>query len=163
MTFLAPSRMLLNNRQFVQCAFLSPAEEERLREDTAQKGYSLVEADLVNIQSSEELIQRMASALNFPSYFGGNWDAFLDMATDLSWNPAPGYVLFLKNAEALVQLPSEQIATFVRLCLAVVGRWQSGEDEEGNTIPRTPFYFLLQGQAPFCRLVTDLLALGRGS
>ena len=163
MTSLTETRMLLNDSEFVRCALLSRAEEERLREETAHKGYCLVEADLLNIQSSEDLMQRMARALNFPSYFGGNWDAFLDMVTDLSWNPAPGYVLFLKNAEALLELPSEQLAIFVRLCLVAVRRWQSGEDEEGNAIPRTPFYFLLQGQAPFCRLVADLLALGKGA
>jgi hypothetical protein len=160
MTSFTSTRLLLNDSQFVRCVPLSQEEEELLRGEAAQKRYRFFAVDLADTQTPEDLMKRMARALSFPSYFGGNWDAFLDMVTDLSWNPAPGYVVLLRNAAALLQLPSEQLAIFVRLCSAAVERWQSGEDEEGKTIPRTPFYFLLEGQAPFCRLIADLLTSG---
>ncbi len=154
------TQMLFNDSQFVRCVSPSREEEELLMEEAARRGYRFIEVDLANTQNSEDLMKRIARALNFPSYFGGNWDAFLDMVTDLCWNPASGYVVLLRNAEALLQLPGEHLAIFVRLCSAVVERWQSGRDEEGKTIPRTPFYFLLEGQPPFCRLIADLLTNG---
>lgn len=163
MTSANPTRGLLNDNQFVRCVPLSQREEELLREEATRKRYRFVEVNLAKIHTSDDLLKKMAGALNFPSYFGGNWDAFLDMATDLSWNPASGYVVFLKNAEALLQLPNEHLAIFVQLCSATVGRWQSGQDEKGKAIPRTPFYFLLEGQPPFCRLIADLLTSGDGA
>jgi RNAse (barnase) inhibitor barstar len=149
--------MRLNNRQFVRCVSPSQKEGQFLKEETACKDYRLFEVDLMGIKTPQDLMNKIASALNFPSYFGGNWDAFLDMISDLTWNPASGYVVLWKSAEALLQLPGEQLAIFIRLCVAAVERWQSGEDEEGKAIPRTPFYFLLEGQASFCRLIADLM------
>ena len=152
--------MLLNSNQFVQCVLLSQEEEELLRGDAAQKGYRFFAGNLADIRTSGDLMRRTAETLSFPSYFGGNWDAFFDMVTDLSWNPAPGYVVLLKNAAALLHLPSEQLAIFARLCSAAAERWRSGKDEEGKAIPRTSFYFLFEGEASFCRLITDLLTNG---
>lgn len=162
MTSPVSVRMLLDDRQFVRCVFLSQGEEESLRDEAAHRGYCFAAVDLANIQSREDLMERLARTLDFPNYFGKNWDAFLDMVTDLSWNPAPGYVVLLRNAEALLQLPSDHLSIFVRLCSAAVERWQAGEDEEGKSVPKTPFYFLLEGQAPFCRLVSDLLTSSQG-
>ena len=34
------------------------------------------------------MLQRIASALGFPSWFGGNWDALFDCLADLSWQSA---------------------------------------------------------------------------
>ncbi|HLH08251.1 MAG TPA: barstar family protein [Terriglobales bacterium] len=163
MTSPVSAQTLLDDRQFVRCVLLSQDEEESLKEEAAHRSYCFAVVDLANIHTREDLMDRLARALGFPSYFGKNWDAFLDMVTDLSWNPASGYIVLLKNAESLLQLPSEHLATFVRLCSAAVERWQSGEDEEGKSVPRTPFYFLLEGQPSFCRLVTDLLTGGQSA
>ena len=42
-------------------------------------------------------LSRIAEALEFPDWFGRNWDAFFDCLTDLSWLPAGGHVLVLLN------------------------------------------------------------------
>lgn len=160
MTPASSKQSLLDNDQFLQCVLLSQTEEELLNGKAIQRGYRFVDVDIAGIETSDDLMKRMAGALDFPTYFGGNWDAFLDMVTDLSWTPAAGYVVLLRNAEALLRLSSEQLAVFVRVCTAAVKCWQSGEDEAGNAIPRTPFYFLLEGQPPFCRLLSDLLMSG---
>lgn len=39
-----------------------------------------------------------ARELRFPDHFGHNWDALADCLGDLSWLPAPGYLLVLHNA-----------------------------------------------------------------
>jgi len=160
MTTPTSTRALLNDHEFLRCVLLSQKEEQSLKEEAIHKGYRFFQVDLADTQSSEDLMKRMAGSLNFPRHFGGNWDGFLDMVTDLSWNPAAGYALLVKNADALLNLSSDQLALFVRVCTAAVGRWQSGEDEEGNAIPRTPFYFFLEGPPPFCRLIADLLTDG---
>ena len=44
--------------------------------------------------------RRLARACGFPDWVGANWDALSDALRDLSWRPAPGYVLLVENAAA---------------------------------------------------------------
>lgn len=45
----------------------------------------------------EDVLRRIAAALAFPPWFGGNWDALEDCLIDLSWREADGYVLLLRD------------------------------------------------------------------
>ena len=57
---------------------------------------------LVKIPYGEEkiLLKNIAAALNFPDWFGGNWDALEDCLGDLSWSKAAGHVLLFEQAKA---------------------------------------------------------------
>lgn len=58
--------------------------------------------------TKKALLARVAEALAFPSWFGGNWDALEDALKDLSWHEAPGHVVLFSapppGAEAEVLL-----------------------------------------------------------
>jgi hypothetical protein len=56
------------------------------------------------------LIEAMAAAFKFPSYFGKNWDALLDCLRSLpEFNPAGGYVLAIKSYSGLLaRCPGER-------------------------------------------------------
>jgi RNAse (barnase) inhibitor barstar len=43
----------------------------------------VIEIDLTNVSSSEELHTALKEALEFPSFYGMNWDAFWDAITGL--------------------------------------------------------------------------------
>jgi hypothetical protein len=60
-------------------------------------GFEFVRVDLSGCSDKAEFLQRIATALAFPSWFGHNWDALFDCLNDLGWRPAPGYVLLLEN------------------------------------------------------------------
>ena len=47
------------------------------------------------------LLERLARALEFPRWFGGNWDALEDCLADLSWSAAAGHVLLIEGATEL--------------------------------------------------------------
>jgi hypothetical protein len=49
--------------------------------------------DLVRIDAQDALFERLAEALDFPAWFGGNWDALEDCLGDLSWRAGGGHVL----------------------------------------------------------------------
>ncbi len=46
------------------------------------------------------LLRDVARALQFPEWFGGNWDALQDCLGDLSWSHARGQVLIVEDAKA---------------------------------------------------------------
>lgn len=60
-------------------------------------GYIVFDADLAAVQSKSEFLAAVAQAIEAPEWFGKNWDALADALCDLSWKPAPGYVLVLRN------------------------------------------------------------------
>jgi hypothetical protein len=55
----------------------------------AEGGVSAVTIGLEGASTKAELLRRIASALAFPDWFGGNWDALEDCLTEVH-----GYVLF---------------------------------------------------------------------
>jgi len=61
-------------------------------------------------RTTTQLFNEFAASLQFPSYFGRNWDAFEDCLTDLDWwhGQQQGYVLYILHAgEVLVEEPDQ--------------------------------------------------------
>ena len=71
----------------------------------ATKGGSprLSRVSLEGARDKGELLSRMASALQFPAWFGANWDALEDCLTDLSWLKGEGHVVLIEDASGLPQ------------------------------------------------------------
>lgn len=55
--------------------------------------------------SSAGFFTEIAAALEFPAYFGHNWDALNDCLIDMGWLPAPGYVVVMTEAELAFTAP----------------------------------------------------------
>lgn len=82
----------------------------------------------------------MAAALQFPLYFGDNWDALYDCLSDLSWLRAEGVVLLLADAgQVLKNAPADQLPCLVRVLEETVRNWNQ-PPKPGK--PR-PFHVLL--------------------
>jgi hypothetical protein len=67
----------------------------------AAKGLDVARIDLAGAQDKAVLLARIARALEFPDWFGGNWDALEDCLGDLSWRRGGGHVLVFSGADAL--------------------------------------------------------------
>jgi hypothetical protein len=49
--------------------------------------------DLARIDARDDVLESVAKALDFPAWFGRNWDALEDCLGDLSWRPGSAHVL----------------------------------------------------------------------
>src|SRR4051794_29117219 len=49
--------------------------------------------DVVLIDAAQKPLEKIARALAFPEWFGGNWDALEDSLGDLSWRQGDGHVV----------------------------------------------------------------------
>ena len=96
----------------VTSARLSDDEVARLEADALAQGHAIFVVDLAGAEDKAELLERTASALRFPRWFGHNWDAWFDCLADLSWiAPATGYMLLLRHAGSLRQAAPEVLDT----------------------------------------------------
>jgi hypothetical protein len=55
------------------------------------------------MQTAGGVFDEMAAALQFPPYFGENWDALDECLSDLEWLPADAYVFVILGAVHLLQ------------------------------------------------------------
>jgi hypothetical protein len=60
-------------------------------------GLRVVDISLQGATSKDELLRRIAGALEFPGWFGGNWDALEDCLSDLSWHKADGWLVLFRD------------------------------------------------------------------
>jgi RNAse (barnase) inhibitor barstar len=89
-----------------------------------------------NIARKEQLLNHVATALRFPDYFGGNWDALEECLADMEWVDAPGYLIYYEHIDALAEAHPDQLQTFVEICRDAVASWKA----DG-----TPMVVLLSG------------------
>jgi hypothetical protein len=82
---------------------------ERLKDPARSGVYRVTRADeildatrgsglaVARIDLRQPVFEVFARALDFPDWFGRNWDAMEDCLTDLSWREADGHVLLLEG------------------------------------------------------------------
>lgn len=98
---------------------------EDLRADAAQAGFTLFDADLAAVHSKGLFLAAVAQAVRAPDWFGTNWDALADALGDLSWQPATGYVLLLRNGGETLGLTAADHDIATEIFAATVDFWKS--------------------------------------
>jgi hypothetical protein len=105
---------------------------ERLKDPSRSGVYRVARADEVldalggsglspaRVRFAEKplLLKNIAAALEFPGWFGHNWDALEDCLADLSWREAPGHVLLFDDAT-----PGDQLGVLVDILESAAQSW----------------------------------------
>ena len=86
-------------------------------------GFHVAEIDSAAITEKEDLMSALSGALEFPDYFGGNWDALDEVLRDLAWIGADGYVLTIAGAGGMWQRAPEISAFLVRAWTDAAAVW----------------------------------------
>lgn len=105
------------------------------------------------MQTAPQLFDEFAAALQFPYYFGENWNALSECLADLEWLPGGPCVLLIMNAlELLAREPEEALAMFFDLLEVAAEAWTVVEDSPVER-PARPFHVVFQCspeyEAPF--------------
>jgi hypothetical protein len=101
--------------------------------------FAAIAVDFDGCAGKDDALARIANALRFPAWFGGNWDALADSVADLSWLPAPGYLLLLARADAWREADPEAFGMLSAILEEASTRW-AGE--------RVPFWVLVPTRDP---------------
>lgn len=98
--------------------------------------------------TKREMLGEWAAALQFPWYFGGNWDAFEECINDLWWTPARAFAFLVTNADQMIH-DADDFATFVGILATAASRWADANETENGFPPilSTPFHVVFQCEA----------------
>ncbi|MGY0634858.1 barstar family protein [Luteimonas sp. A478] len=108
-----------------------------IQDAAATLGYRVVSVDLGTVDGKTALLEKLARALDFPDYFGHNWDALDDALGDLSWQQAPGLLLVLENADRLQRCAPGDFSTLLEILKESTGE---------HATAGIPFRVLVVGQ-----------------
>jgi RNAse (barnase) inhibitor barstar len=104
-------------------------------------GYALKVIKGRQCKTPAHLFAEFAQALEFPDYFGHNWDALEECLADLEWLPAKGYILLITEASHVLPADEEEFQTFLEILRDAGEAWGNGR--AGMSTQRaTPFHVL---------------------
>ena len=104
---------------------LTPEATAALSSLAGSLGFDAFRIDLSDCGDKSSFLERMAGALEFPDWFGRNWDAFFDCLADLGWRPARGYVLMLEHTESMRRDAPEALDTALAILGDAASAWES--------------------------------------
>jgi len=77
------------------------ARPDEVLDATSGSRLNVSRISLAGARDKPALLATVARALDFPDWFGGNWDALEDCLTDLSWLDGEGQVLLIEASSTV--------------------------------------------------------------
>ena len=94
-------------------------------ESVAKKSMRIVPVRLVAARDKNAFLNAIAKALQFPDYFGHNWDAFYDCLLDLKHGDRAGTLLVLREASGFARAEPEEFAAAAATLADAADYWKS--------------------------------------
>ena len=115
----------------------SRASAAAIADQAENHGWRCFRLDGRLITSKADFLRASAEAMQFPSYFGNNWDAQEDSLRDLAWVPTErGYLVLYDHAERFAAVQPEEFAIALDILRNAVENWRA---------TATPMTVLLRG------------------
>lgn len=105
----------------------------------APAGFALRVINGKKCRTPAGLFDEFARVLEFPDYFGHNWDALEECLADLEWLPAKGYVVLITDAQCVIPDEEEEYETLLEVLSDAGEAWSKGQTGDGR---RAPFHVL---------------------
>jgi hypothetical protein len=86
------------------------------------------------------IFNEFARALEFPDYFGHNWDGLEECLADLEWLPAKGYVVLITDAHWVLPDDEEEYETLLEILSDAGEAWSKGHTADGRRAPFHVFF-----------------------
>jgi Barstar (barnase inhibitor). len=104
----------------------------------------------------ETFFDEIGAALQFPYYFGENWNALSDCIRDLEWLPGDLYTVLISEADLLLnRADPEDFRILIRILARANVEWVTPNEFYPRERKPTPFHVVLQcprgGIPPFAQ------------
>jgi hypothetical protein len=111
-------KQLLNTNANVVCVITSDESDVDDLARSAPKGTAARVVRGTRCTTKERTFQEWAAALQFPSYFGNNWDALEECLIDLDWLNTRRTVVIVTQADALLPKSARDFTTLIDILLS---------------------------------------------
>ncbi len=121
---------LLGNADAAGLFRLHAERREELADAGSLFGLRVISVPASTLNTVAELLDAIASALEFPDWFGQNLDALMDCLTDLSWQDeggegGRGYLLFIAGLAGLQASDPEGLHKLLEVLAVAAEVWQA--------------------------------------
>lgn len=87
-------------------------------------GQIVYRIDLRKAQHREELLTLIGAALDFPPWYGNNFDGLVDCLCDMGWQPAAGYVVIMQNCHNIATMAPSDFNMLLDIFADVADAWR---------------------------------------
>ena len=115
------SKLLARLSDAAKSGVYAAAHAADILDATHDSDLQVARIDLSGVAEKGALLERISAALQFPGWFGRNWDALEDCLADLSWSKARGHVLLFENARGVS--PADR-RTLTEILSAAAAHWR---------------------------------------
>ena len=105
--------------------FAAPRVIGPLRAAAKGAGIAWLDLDLAGIAGREAFLKRSAERLQFPGYFGENWDALHECLLDLAATGSPGAVVHWRRGAVLAKRAPDAVKTALEILREAATYWAS--------------------------------------
>jgi RNAse (barnase) inhibitor barstar len=124
-------------------------DPEKIEGAAGEAGLAVFRIDAGDARDKKDFLDHLAKTLNFPDWFGRNWDALNDCLTDLEWLSArKGYVLIFENTERFGSNHRQELRDAIAVFRAASEYWKTENrpfwtfiavsSKEDSGLPRWP-------------------------
>jgi RNAse (barnase) inhibitor barstar len=96
-------------------------------------------------ETAESLFREWSAALQFPYYFGHNWDAFDECIQDLEWLPATCYIMFVTEVNLVLPQSPNDFDIYIRVLNWAHEQWKI-PNRENMDEPTAPFTIVFHAE-----------------
>ncbi len=122
------------------------AEPETVKRLAEEHGWRSFHVDGSLVEDKRSFIRATGEAMDFPAYSGQNWDAFEESIRDLTWAPAPGYLVLFDEPDQFAARDPEQWEIAKSILENAVDTWRANGvpmvvlfRKAGRALPNVPW------------------------
>ncbi|MFH1115089.1 MAG: barstar family protein [Pseudomonadota bacterium] len=78
-----------------------------------------------HVRTKDRFLTAFAEALQFPDYFGFNWDAFEDCLSDMSWHGSDGFSIIYDGFDVFLEHDPDEADTALDILMDSAEYWRN--------------------------------------
>jgi RNAse (barnase) inhibitor barstar len=87
-------------------------------------GFAAFRVDLAGAADKSQLLTEIGHALEFPEWFGHNFDALADCLGDMAWRPAEGYLVILEHCDGIHGMAEDDFVAALQVFQQAADDWR---------------------------------------